>query len=341
MGKKEKEKEDKKSWRADSVICGTLCICQGLAVLSSVSIIYLSVIVYLPAKRELESGIGETPVMCTTVERRKKEHYSEACTSSSCTEWCLGKGSGPCDQIHVAVRENGTDVDFEGCSNVFRKECPILDSNTASEHNCKKNNQCTQLNGLFICQEGLCTNISEVFSCTWKREDEEDPLNCYYKRNCVKLDGEYVCTNGECSRVSGWTCRRKCEDIPMEDKNLLIMAGHSILTAHCRNGINSRNGEEIWEDSVEMENKILAASCTVLEPAFDSDLVRVTDCINGSLIPRNIFGSYSNLTSIYALYKENALRYRYDDNKDIESKPRKQHLPFDLEITIYKANDLG
>ena len=28
MGKKAKEKEEKKSWRADSVICGTLCICQ-------------------------------------------------------------------------------------------------------------------------------------------------------------------------------------------------------------------------------------------------------------------------------------------------------------------------
>ena len=28
--------------------------------------------------------------------------------------------------------------------------------------NCKKDNQCTQLNGLFICSEGICTDISEV-----------------------------------------------------------------------------------------------------------------------------------------------------------------------------------
>ena len=52
---------------------------QGLAVLSAVSIIYLSVIIYLPAKRELESGIGETPVMCTTVEDRRIDNDMELC----------------------------------------------------------------------------------------------------------------------------------------------------------------------------------------------------------------------------------------------------------------------
>ena len=47
--------------------------------LSAVSIIYLSVIIYLPAKRELESGIGETPVMCTTVEDRRIDNDMELC----------------------------------------------------------------------------------------------------------------------------------------------------------------------------------------------------------------------------------------------------------------------
>ena len=60
-------------------ICGTLCLCQALAVLSAVSIIYLSVIIYLPAKREMESGIGETPVICTTVEDRQIDNDIEAC----------------------------------------------------------------------------------------------------------------------------------------------------------------------------------------------------------------------------------------------------------------------
>ena len=40
-----------------------------------IKFIDLTMTIYV--QRELESGIGETPVMCTTVERRKKEHYSE------------------------------------------------------------------------------------------------------------------------------------------------------------------------------------------------------------------------------------------------------------------------
>ena len=40
MVKKAKEKEDKKSWRADSVICGTLCICQVQAAVQYSSIQY-------------------------------------------------------------------------------------------------------------------------------------------------------------------------------------------------------------------------------------------------------------------------------------------------------------
>ena len=74
---------------------------QALAVLSTVSIIYLSVIIYLPgiilffhsmpvtvieivhglvsAKRELESGIGETPVMCQTSQSRHIDNDIELC----------------------------------------------------------------------------------------------------------------------------------------------------------------------------------------------------------------------------------------------------------------------
>ncbi len=40
----------------------------------------------------------------------------------------------------------------------------------------------------------------QVFSCSWREEEEEPPQNCYYKRNCVELDGMYVCRQGHCSR---------------------------------------------------------------------------------------------------------------------------------------------
>jgi len=336
MREKAKPLSDGATWRVDTSICGTLCICQALAVLSAVSIIYLSVIVYLPAKRELESGIGETPVMCTTVERRKTEHHVEACDESSCTEWCLGKGSGPCDQIHVNVRQNGTDVDFEGCHDVFHKECPVLDADTASVHNCKKDNQCTVLEGVFICRAGICTNISQVFACTWEKDQEETPLNCYYKRNCVKLDGEYVCRAGQCSRVGVWKCQRKCERIPFSGQNLLVIAGNHLLTAHCRAAIDSRTGIEIWKDSIAMTGKVVTTSCTHLQKY--SDLIRLSDCINGSVIPSAPFGSFSNLTSIMDIYQEVGLKYRFDNNSEILDKPRKTHLPFDFEVEIYKKS---
>ena len=52
---------------------------QALAVLSAVAMIYLSVIIYLPSKRELDSGIVEQPVMCTTIERQHIENDIELC----------------------------------------------------------------------------------------------------------------------------------------------------------------------------------------------------------------------------------------------------------------------
>ena len=53
----------------EKVVCCSLCLCLAVAVLSSVSLVYLTFIVYMPAKRELESGLLEIPVICTTVER--------------------------------------------------------------------------------------------------------------------------------------------------------------------------------------------------------------------------------------------------------------------------------
>jgi hypothetical protein len=50
----------------------------------------------------------------------------------------------------------------QGCHDTFYKTCPVLDRTHATEHNCKKDNQCGLLEGMFICQLGICRNISEV-----------------------------------------------------------------------------------------------------------------------------------------------------------------------------------
>ena len=52
----------------EKVVCCSLCLCMACAVLSSVSLVYLTFIVYMPAKRELLSGLLDVPVMCTTTQ---------------------------------------------------------------------------------------------------------------------------------------------------------------------------------------------------------------------------------------------------------------------------------
>ena len=53
----------------EKVVCCTLCLCMAVAVLSSCSLVYLTFIVYLPAQRELVSGLLDQPVICTTEQR--------------------------------------------------------------------------------------------------------------------------------------------------------------------------------------------------------------------------------------------------------------------------------
>jgi len=85
--------------------------------------------------------------------------------------------------------------------------------------------------------------------CMWDKNEEDTSQNCYHKRNCVTLDGDYTCKKGVCSRLKkGWTCKRKCEHVPIEKKNLLIIAGDDLLTAYCRTAINTRNNKELWRD---------------------------------------------------------------------------------------------
>ena len=55
---------------------------MAVLVMSSVALVYLTVIIYLPAQRELQSGIRETSVMCTTVENKDIVDDIFACRSS-------------------------------------------------------------------------------------------------------------------------------------------------------------------------------------------------------------------------------------------------------------------
>ena len=61
------------------------------------------------------------------------------------------------------MRQNGTDVDFEGCHEVVEKTCPVLDESKTHSRNCAKDHHCTSLDQMFMCEAGMCTNITDVF----------------------------------------------------------------------------------------------------------------------------------------------------------------------------------
>lgn len=91
----------------ERAVCCTLCLCMAVAVFSSVALVYLTALVYMPTKvrnhltplqsilfnvvsqRELSSGLSDIPVVCTTVERL----WTDDCDWYSCGEWCLSKSS--------------------------------------------------------------------------------------------------------------------------------------------------------------------------------------------------------------------------------------------------------
>ena len=105
----------------EKVVCCTLCLCMAVAVLSSCSLVYLTFIVYLPAQKELMSGLLDRPVMCTTEERVE----TDDCEWASCWEWCLSKPS-TCTHINVSVRRNGSEVVWRDCSPISDTVCRCL-----------------------------------------------------------------------------------------------------------------------------------------------------------------------------------------------------------------------
>jgi len=339
MGCCRKEKKPP-AQKGDKAICGTLCVCQALAVLSTVSIIYLSVIIYLPAKRELESGIGETPVMCQTSQSRHIDNDIELCKSTSCAEWCLSKGGGSCDQLFVSVRQNGTDVNFEDCGEVFEKNCPKYESTDELLSNCKKDQECTELTGVFNCELGVCRNITSVYTCTWAPEEREEQLNCFYKRNCVELDGMYDCRDGMCSRLTNWDCDRRCYGIPTLGRNILAMAGDHIVSAHCRSAVNRRTGEVIWK-AESHPGTILMASCTTIHYHEDSEVLFTADCVNGTRLPFHLFPSpTTRFTQLMDVFHGHGDQYKLDMPDRVSGLPRGTHMPFDQDIMIYNRTML-
>ncbi len=84
--------------------------------------VYLTALVYVPAKREIASGLSDVPVVCTTVERQETGDCGDW---ASCGEWCLGSRASHCVKLWASVRRNGTDLALVGCDRVRDITCTV------------------------------------------------------------------------------------------------------------------------------------------------------------------------------------------------------------------------
>lgn len=301
----------------DTRICGTICVCQMTAVLSSVAIVYLTVAIYMPTMREFQSGISEKPVICTTT----RNVSSQKCDWSSCSEWCLSKPSGGCAQIYVNIRHNGSALLLHNCSHIVNKTCFGFDPENAKKYTCIRD-ECKTLTGTFNCTEGVCINITDAFRCEFR--NTEEPLRCNEHRGkvtCMAIGGLNSCVRGLCSRIlEPYNCDRRCVDIPTRNKNVIVLSGDRTFLTRCDSaaylpghvdgdpippddgGQHRQHQQQIWTED---QDDILIASCINIVFSGPEELL-ATDCVNGSLLRKDVladFANFSHLTNLNAQSK--------------------------------------
>lgn len=272
----------------DGKICGTICICQMTLVLSSVALVYLTVAIYVPSTRAMQSGILEEPVMCTTT----RAAQVETCDWGSCGEWCLSKTSGSCTQIFVNLRHNGSSIVLANCTNTANIICYGIDQEDAKRARCVADH-CKNLTGTFNCTDGQCINITEAFECIFK--DTDPPLKCSGRRGkmtCIDLEGLYNCNRGTCERIrTPYNCDRRCVDIPTRNKNVIVLSGDKVFLSQCQRAFEYETGEEVWNES---QKQTMMLSCyEIVNTSKDNMAI---DCVNGSLLPDNVLGDLTNFT---------------------------------------------
>ncbi|XP_014209479.1 uncharacterized protein LOC106640092 [Copidosoma floridanum] len=272
----------------DNRICGTICICQMTAVLSSVALVYLTVAIYMPSTRAFQSGISETPAMCTTIRAANADN----CDWGSCGEWCLSKTSGPCVQIHVNLRRNGSSILLANCTNTTNKTCYGIDQENAKKYKCIAD-ECRNLTGTFNCTTGICINITDAFECMF--HDTDPPLKCSGRRGkitCIDIDGLFNCVRGTCAKIrTPYNCDRRCVDIPTRNKNVILLSGDKVYLSACESAIDTLTDKEIWNEN---RNDILMSSCYGIHNT--SLGVEAVDCINGSVLEKNLLTDLTNFT---------------------------------------------
>ena len=256
----------------------------------------------------------------------------------------------------TSVRSNGTTLDLEDCESVSTRECPSLDDEedrAANVRNCKEDHQCTRLERMFSCEDGLCRNITGAHACTYSEEDASPApgVSCAKKRNCVELTGMFDCRRGRCRRVERWSCERRCSGIPSSgrDVNVVLLSGDDVYSARCARAVDRATGETVWdyersslkEEEGEEEEKVLVAHCTDVEiKAEDSwtKTIGASDCVNGTVVPGSLLSESegARTTNLTRLTSVLASRGGYLRRLDLHN----DALPFEQDVRIFNFSRL-
>ena len=125
------------------------------------------------------------------------------------------------DQDFIAEKECYSDKDCQGANERYIKKCVSeRECGNASQpfkcdmkfhrclsvrqfRNCKFDNVCTNLEHLFLCENGLCQNITSAYDCHYTISQEPNSkVDCKDKRQCITLNGLFECHDGQCQKVS-------------------------------------------------------------------------------------------------------------------------------------------
>ncbi|XP_071054771.1 uncharacterized protein [Onthophagus taurus] len=318
----------------DKRICGSICFCQLIVVFSSVSLIYLTVAIYIPSYRAFHSGYEEVPVMCQTVNTSMINN----CSWASCGEWCLTKTSGFCPQIQVTTRRNGTELILEGCTNFISVSCPEANVGKLKKYNCNNGTECKTLYGVFNCSLGHCTNMSQVYQCHYKA----DGFVVDSDKDNTKLNGFFECKGAKCTKIKrAFSCDRYCDTIYSSLKNVIISVDNTLHLAYCGSVIATTmaNGREegkvippktIWRET---KNDILMMSCfkAVYYNNGTNGIINASDCINGTIYNAiDVPKPSMNFTTFWNLQK------KWRESLD----PEQNFIPMQSHLTIYNSSHL-
>ena len=187
----------------------------------------------------------------------------------------------------------------------------------------------------------MCVNWTSVYKCRIDRPTATTAIyDCNNRKNCITLSGLLYCQKGICHQIpEPYDCQRVCDGIEIggggggggdvEPRNLVLLAGDRVVTAHCRYGEYSDMAQTVW-DTDYTHSHVLLASCTEL--SLTNHSILAMDCINGSALPASDLPQQTNLTGL----QEIMLNKGYQNKLD----PTNTTFPFDIDILIIEKAKL-